>query len=118
VGRYVFAYDIGVSASYKLQSGFNYPRELSVTLPNAGAELIPAEPFDANRAPNVGIFDVRVEKSFALGRPGRITGMLDVFNLSNSNVVTNARTRSGSRYNEVIALLDPRTVRFGIRWEF
>jgi outer membrane receptor protein involved in Fe transport len=118
VGRYVFAYDIGVSASYKLQSGFNYPRELSVTLPNAGAEAIPAEPFDANRGPNVGIFDVRVEKAFALGKPGSVTAMLDIFNLTNSNVVTNARNRSGSRYNEVIALLDPRTVRFGIRWEF
>ena len=118
VGRYVFPYDIGISASYKLQSGFNYPRELSVNLPNAGAETIPAEPFDTNRAPNVGIFDVRVEKSFAVGRPGRITGMLDIFNLTNSDVVTNARTRSGSRYLEVISLLDPRTVRFGIRWEF
>ncbi|MGH9321195.1 MAG: hypothetical protein ACRD3V_15095, partial [Vicinamibacteria bacterium] len=118
VGRYIFPYDIGVSASYKLQSGFNFPRELSVNLPNAGAETIPAEPFDANRAPNVGIFDVRLEKSFALGRPGRVTGMVDFFNLTNSNVVTNARTRSGSRYLEVISLLDPRTVRFGIRWEF
>ncbi len=118
VGRYVFPYDIGVSASYKLQSGFNYPRELSVNLPNAGAETIPAEPFDANRAPNVGIFDVRLEKSFALGRPGRVTGMVDLFNLTNSGVVTNARNRSGSRYHEVIALLDPRTIRFGIRWEF
>jgi hypothetical protein len=118
VGRYIFPYDIGVSASYKLQSGFNYARELSVNLPNAGAELIPAESFDANRAPNVSIFDVRFEKSFALGRPGRVTGMVDIFNLTNSGVVTNARNRSGSRYNEVIALLDPRIVRFGIRWEF
>jgi hypothetical protein len=59
-----------------------------------------------------------VEKAFALGRPGRVTGMLDIFNLTNSNVVTNARTRSGSRYLEAISLLDPRTVRFGIRWEF
>jgi hypothetical protein len=118
VGRYIFPYDIGVSASYKLQSGYNYPRELSVNLPNAGAELIPAEEFDANRAPNVGIFDVRLEKSFGLGRPGRITGMLDIFNLTNSSTVTNARNRAGSRYHEVIALLDPRTVRFGIRWEF
>jgi hypothetical protein len=118
VGRYIFPYDIGVSASYKLQSGYHYPRELSVNLPNAGAELIPAEAFDANRAPNVGIFDVRLEKAFALGRPGRITGMVDLFNLTNSSVVTNARNRSGSRYHEVISLLDPRTVRFGIRWEF
>jgi outer membrane receptor protein involved in Fe transport len=118
VGRYIFAYDIGVSASYKLQSGFHYPRELSVTLPNAGAEAIPAEAFDANRAPNVGIFDIRVEKAFEIGKAGRVTPMLDIFNLTNSDVVTNARNRSGSRYNEVIALLDPRTIRLGIRWEF
>ncbi len=118
VGRYVFPYDIGVSGSYKLQSGYNYVRELSVTLPNARAEVIPAEPFDARRAPNVGIFDVRFEKSFALGKPGSVTGMVDIFNLTNSGVVTNARNRSGSRFQEVIALLDPRIVRFGIRWEF
>jgi outer membrane receptor protein involved in Fe transport len=118
VGRYVFPYDIGVSASYKLQSGFNYPRELSVNLPNAGAETIPAEKFDANRAPNVNIFDIRIEKAFEIGKPGRVTAMMDIFNLTNSGVVTNARNRSGSRYNEVISLLDPRIIRFGIRWEF
>jgi outer membrane receptor protein involved in Fe transport len=89
-----------------------------VTLPNAGAEAIPAEAFDANRAPNVGIFDIRVEKAFEIGKAGRVTPMLDIFNLTNSDVVTNARNRSGSRYNEVIALLDPRTIRLGIRWEF
>ncbi len=118
VGRYIFPWDIGVSASYKLQSGFHYPRELSIAFPNAGAEAVPAEAFDANRAPNVGIFDIRLEKAFALGRPGSVTAMLDIFNLTNSDTVTNARNRSGSRYHEVIALLDPRTVRFGIRWEF
>jgi hypothetical protein len=119
VGRYIFPYDIGVSASYKLQSGFHYPRELSVRLPIAGvSETIPAEPFDANRAPDVGIFDIRLEKSFALGKPGRVTGMVDFFNLTNSGVVTNARNRSGSTYHQVLAILDPRTIRFGIRWEF
>jgi hypothetical protein len=118
VGRYIFPYDIGVSASYKLQSGYNYPRELSVPLPNAGAETIPAEAFDANRAPNVGIFDIRFEKAFSLGRPGSITGMVDIFNLTNSGVVTNARNRSGGAYHQVLALLDPRIFRFGIRWEF
>lgn len=118
VGRYMFPYEIGVSGSFKLQSGFNYAREISVNLPNAGAEAIPAESFDSNRAPNVAILDIRAEKSFQLGNAGRVTGILDVFNLTNSGVVTNARVRSGSRYREVISLLDPRAVRFGVRWEF
>jgi hypothetical protein len=118
VGRYVFPHDIGVSGSYKLQSGFHFARELSVNLPNAGAEAIPAEPIDSNRAPNIGIFDIRVEKTFSIGRAGRIAGMLDIFNLTNSGAVTNARVRSGSRYREVISLLDPRIVRVGFRYEF
>jgi outer membrane receptor protein involved in Fe transport len=117
VGRYVFPYEIGVSASYKLQSGFNYERDQSVSLPNAGAEAIPMEAFDARRAPNVGIFDVRFEWSYQLRKGGRITPMLDIFNLTNSGVVTNARNRTGSRFLEVISLLDPRTIRLGIRWE-
>jgi hypothetical protein len=69
--------------------------------------------------PTVGIFDIRFEKAFALpSRFGRLTGMVDIFNLFNSNAVINYRINSGSRYKEVIAILDPRIVRFGIRYEF
>lgn len=119
VGRYIFKYDIGVSASYKLQSGYNTIREISVRLPNAGSEAIQSELVKNERAPNVGIFDVRIEKTFVIHpRWARVTGMLDLFNLFNSDVITNYRTRSGSRYKEVIALLDPRIVRFGVRFEF
>jgi hypothetical protein len=119
VGRYVFPYGIGVSGSYKLQSGFNIAREISVPLPGAGAEVISADQLENMRAPNVGILDFRVEKSFELGgKIGRVTGMLDVFNATNADTIVNFRLRSGSLYNQVIALLDPRIVRFGIRYEF
>jgi hypothetical protein len=119
VGRYIFKYDIGVSASYKLQSGYNTTREIAVLLPNAGNENIQAYPVADDRAPNVGIFDIRVEKTFVLHpRWARVTGMLDLFNIFNSSTITNYRTRSGSRYKEVVALLDPRIVRFGVRFEF
>ncbi len=117
IGRYVFPYDIGVSASYKLQSGRNWGRTISVSLPNAGSETVRVEPVNAQRAPNVGIFDIRVDKSFALKRGGRLTGMIDIFNASNSDVVTNFRITT-VRYKEIIALLDPRVVRLGIRWDF
>ncbi len=47
-----------------------------------------------------------------------LTGMFDVFNLSNANPVTNFRVISGSRFKEVISILDPRVMRFGLRYEF
>jgi hypothetical protein len=119
IGRYVFPWDVGVSGSYKLQSGSNWARNLSVNLSGAGAETVPVEPINANRAPNVHIVDLRLEKGFVLGaRPRRLAALFDVFNLFNANPVTNFRTTTGSRFGEIIALLDPRIIRLGIRYEF
>ena len=119
LGRYEFPWAVSAAASYKLQSGYNWARNISVALPTAGAETIMAEPISANRSPNVHILDFRLEKGFALGgRRGRITGMVDVFNALNSDVETNFRITSGARFQELIALLDPRIFRFGIRYDF
>lgn len=118
IGRYVFPWDIGVSGSYKLQSGNNWGRYLSVSLPNAGSQNVRAEPVDSQRAPNVGILDIRLDKSFKVGKYAKVSAMLDVFNATNSSVVTNFRMVTGSRYQEVIALLDPRIIRIGARIEF
>jgi outer membrane receptor protein involved in Fe transport len=124
LGRYEFPWQVSAAVSYKLQSGYNWARTLSVALPNAGAETILAEPVDANRAPNVSILDFRLEKAVKLGRLGRVTAMLDVFNALNAQTVTNFRVASVNnatqvqRFKEVISLLDPRIVRFGVRYEF
>jgi hypothetical protein len=62
---------------------------------------------------------VRVDKSVRLpGDAGKLTGMMDIFNLTNSNVVTNFNHNTGSSFLRVIALLDPRIIRLGVRWEF
>jgi hypothetical protein len=119
IGRYAFPYDIGVSGSYKLQSGRQWGRIWAAPLPVAGTTGIRVEPADARRAPNVGIFDIRIDKSVKLpGRGGRLVGIVDVFNLTNSGVVTNFNHNTGTSFLRVIALLDPRIVRLGARWEF
>jgi hypothetical protein len=118
LGRYVFPYDIGVSGSYKLQSGYNWARNTSVPLPNAGSESVLMEPLNTNRTENVHILDFRAEKSFRVGPIGKLTGMLDLFNALNQNPTTGFRTVTGARFKEVIAVLDPRAARFGIRWDF
>ncbi len=110
---------LALAASYRWQSGFPFARNISVRLPNAGTEIVPAEPFNANRSPAVGLFDLRLEKAFALGNDRhRLTALVDVFNLFNTSTVTNFRTRSGSLYKEIIALLDPRSLRAGFRYSF
>ena len=119
IGRYVAPFDIGLSGSYKLQSGRQWGRIWSASFPNAGSTSLRVEPADAHHAPNVGIIDLRLDKSFKLApRLGRLTGMVDVFNLLNSDTVTNFNISTGSSFLRVISLLDPRIVRFGVRWEF
>jgi hypothetical protein len=44
--------------------------------------------------------------------------MVDIFNITNANPVTNFRVVTGPRFKEVISLLDPRIVRFGVRYDF
>jgi hypothetical protein len=127
IGRYELPWQLAIAGSYKLQSGYNWARSTSVTIPNLGATTVAMEPLNANRSPNVGILDLRAEKAFRLRGNRKISGMVDVFNALNSDTVVNFRLTSpatntpnpvNNRFNELIALLDPRIVRFGVRLDF
>jgi len=120
IGRYVMPWEIGFSGSWKVQSGFNYARTMSVTLPVEGARTVRVEPIDRNRYPTVEILDVRADKSFSFGRYGTATLQLDIFNLTNAGTVTTVRVTNTATapFNEVTAILNPRVVRAGIRFAF
>jgi hypothetical protein len=116
VGRYTLPWEIGLSGSWKFQSGEQWGRTVSVRFPGDGTRTVRVEPLDANRAPNVSIIDLRFDKSFRI-RGTRLTAMLDMFNLANQGVVTDWRTTTVN-YREVTDILDPRVVRFGVKFNF
>jgi hypothetical protein len=118
VGRYTMPYEIGLSGSWKVQSGRQWGRSLSFAFPGDGTQSVRVEPVTANRAPTVSILDFRADKSFSFGRFGKMTGMVDVFNALNSGSVINFSTVTGPTFKRVIGILDPRVVRFGVRYEF
>lgn len=117
VGRYVMPFDIGLSGSWKVQSGQNFGRTLGVNFPVDGARTIRVEPIDARRFPTVSILDFRVDKSFNFGRYGQLTPQLDVFNMFNSGVPTAFRQTSAN-FLEVTSILAPRVIRVGFRYDF
>jgi len=117
IGRYVLPYDVGLSGSWKVQSGQQYGRTVTLTFPGDSQQTVRVEPITTNRYPTVGILDFRLDKSIKFGRFGRLTGMVDVFNAANSGVPTDFRETTVN-YREVTELLDPRVVRFGLRFEF
>ena len=120
IGRYVLPYTIGFSGSWKVQSGFNYARTISVAMPVEGNRTIRVQPIDSNRYPAVAILDFRLDKSLNFGKFGKLTPMLDVFNIMNSGVPTTVRTTNTATapFNEVIEILNPRVIRFGVRFNF
>ena len=118
IGRYVLPFDIGMSGSWKVQSGGNWGRSLSVAFPGDGTRTVRVEPVTANRGETVQILDVRFDKSVRLRGSARLTAMIDTFNLTNSGTVTTFRNATGATFKEATALLDPRIVRFGLRFDF
>ncbi len=117
IGRYTMPWDIGFSGSWKVQSGQQYGRTMSFNFPGDGQQTFRVEPVTANRYPTVGILDLRADKAFQFGRLGKLTAMVDVFNLTNSSAVTTLRHTSAN-FQEVTVILDPRIVRFGLRFDF
>ena len=100
-----------------MQSGYAYSRIIAVSLPNAGATRFFDQDIKNNRSDTVPILDLRLDKAFRVGRY-KFTAMFDAFNLMNSDAVTNFNLINGASYNTIIAALDPRTLQFGLRFDF
>jgi outer membrane receptor protein involved in Fe transport len=117
LARYVFPQEIAVSGNLRYQSGWPYAPIFRVNIPGSGTLPIFLDDVDQNRSQNVTIVDFRIEKGFELG-PGRLSGMLDVYNLFNSNSEVNFNLRTGTRFENIIAALDPRALKVGVRYQF
>jgi len=118
LGRYVFPYEIGTAVNVRAQSGWAYSRLLRVTLPNAGTQTFFAENIKNNRSDTVTIVDLRLDKAIKFGGRYRVTVMADLFNVLNSNAISNFNLLNGTQFNRVIAALDPRTFQVGFRFDF
>jgi Carboxypeptidase regulatory-like domain/TonB dependent receptor len=116
-GRYEFPLQIGVGGNVQVQSGWPYARLVSVSLPNAGTQTFFAENISNNRSDTVPLVGIRVDRSFAFNSH-RVQVMMDVFNVLNSNAITNFALGNGATYDKIIATLQPRTIQFGARLEF
>jgi hypothetical protein len=117
LARYVFPYGIGGAMNLRVQSGFAYSPIYQAVLPNAGTVRFLSANIDTNRSDTVPILDLRADKTFKMGRYA-VTAMADLFNVKNSNAVTNFTLVNGANYNRIIAALDPRTFQLGVRFAF
>src|SRR5262249_6560138 len=116
LGRYELPVTgLGIGANVRVQSGHPYSPVANVRLTNAGTVNVFVDDIANLRSDTTGILDLRLDKSVALPRGAKVTGMLDIYNATNSNAVTNFFLTSGATYNRIIAALNPRTLQLGLR---
>ncbi len=116
-GRYELPFEVGVAANFRVQSGWNYARVVSVALPNAGTARFWIGDLDDHRSAAVPLLNLRVDKRVTVGRTS-LTAMIDLFNAINANTVTNFNLVNGPTFNQINGALDPRTLQVGLRFEF
>jgi hypothetical protein len=121
-GMYDAGWGVRLSPVIRHQSGTNYARTLTVSVP-AGSGLIAsglayADAADANREDNIWVFDVRAEKTLNVGSRLRARLTLDAFNLTNSHASETISRATGLGYRKPSAILAPFTTRVGLRFIF
>jgi hypothetical protein len=115
------------------QSGVNYARELTISVPagtapagvtytatsGSGARATAyADDTSANREDNIWVFDIRTEKSVNFTDRIRTRLYLDLFNLTNSHASETITRSTGLSYQKPALILAPFTARVGFRFIF
>ena len=75
------------------------------------------EPFGSQREDPQTTFNLRVSKRINLPK-GFMNVSFDVLNVLNTNAITAASYVSGPSYARVTDILPPRTIRFGVAYDF
>ena len=112
---------LGLSAAYRFLSGGAAGRTAVITGLRQGRQTVRVEPRGTSRVDSAGVLDVRIEKTFPVGRPGPTLGIyVDLLNAMNGGVKLAAMIdeRSGETFGDPTAWADPRTVRIAARLRF
>lgn len=80
---------------------------------------ISIEPYGTTRLSNFYNCDLSLAKDFLLGKYGRLTLQVDAFNVFNFNHTLQRFSQVNSpRYREIENILNPRVIRFGVRYRY
>ena len=109
------------AANYRYQSGFPYSEYITDADTAPGLNVTPSpffvEDLKNNRSDNVSLLNFRVDKGFTFAGHYKVTGIFDLYNVTNANPVTNFSLANGN-FRSIIAVLDPRVAQVAIRFEF
>ena len=117
LASYELPYGFGVSGSIRLNKGEPYGRTLNVAGLTQGSLTLTVEPQGTFFYDTVKLVDLRFSKGVPIGK-GRIEGLFDLFNVTNSSAVLGTNNLTGASYGAVLTTVNPRIARLGVRWTF
>jgi hypothetical protein len=120
-GMVQLPYGINLAGKFNGRQGYFWTQTYR-TANRAGGigrtEVMLQDALGENRLPNLWYADLRLEKSFNVGRT-RWSGMMDIFNLTNAATVLGKHRRQNlSNANQIWSILSARILRFGLRVYF
>ena len=110
-----------VTPALRVQSGQPYGRVINAGAAhglNYGTQRILAEPIDSRTQDDIVILDLRAERRFKLGKAGNLSGFFDIYNIGNSDAANNINWVSGSTFEVPSAIIGPRIMRFGVKYDW
>jgi hypothetical protein len=118
-GVYRFPFDIMASGQFERRSGYLWARSVRFT----GGRTIPnitinVEPIGTRHLPDNSQLDMRVEKSFSLGRGQKFAVRANAFNVLNANTVLEVTRVSGPNFNKPTIVMEPRIMEFSMTYSF
>ena len=121
-GSVLLPLDVSFGVNFMYRSGYRYNNTFrasrDVINDFSSRYNLRAESRGALRYPDYYRLDFRFEKQFAIGKT-RLSGLVDFFNLFNSNIVTSTQNQIwNSNYGKVGNIMDPRRFQMGVRFHF
>ncbi len=140
-GIYQAPFDINLAATFNARAGWiirEYFTFVNYTLPNPASRSFTLDmtPFGSERLPNLYHLDLRIEKMVKFADTGRIYLMIDLFNALNSKTPIrryqkyhgtyyyygegnpNNRFVKDPNFFKLNEIINPRIVRFGLRFSY
>ena len=117
MGTYQLPREIRVGAIARYQDGQPFSRMVVVPGLDQGVDAVRAFPSGGSRFMFTATLDVRVQKSFSVGRY-RFDAIIDAFNLTNRADEVEERVVTGPQFRTVAAVQPPRAVHIGARMTF
>lgn len=122
---YQLPWKINISCFANARQGYVRPQLIRVETPEralvglGGIMDIHIEPPGKTRLPTFYNFDVSLSKNIHLSDYGTISVIIDAFNIFNFNhPLSRYNIVTSPRYNEIQKILNPRVIRFGIRYRY